>query len=170
MMHEAPNNTDCAAARQRCHDCVDGLADWSTLEGHLAGCDDCRRYVGQMRALSDGLDRLRLETSEVVWPSPARVAQVAAAVVILVGAAWYVISRRPPGDRIVGGRPAGPQVALTQPCTRVDTAVVRSTASIVLTGTSAESYVVLPRETGRAGVHLFVLYPMSQAAVSGRGP
>jgi anti-sigma factor RsiW len=110
-LHAAPDDLDCARARERLSARLDGeLAEEGALRAHLARCPDCRAHERALIAISRGFAALReSEPRELadLWPRIERrarprpvvpvvvpvLARLAAALVGFVGlggAAWLV--------------------------------------------------------------------------------
>ena len=101
---------NCEEARARWHERLDGGGEDAGLEEHLESCASCREYAGQMDRLAGVLDELKVETESVVsrpvglsadervkapqrmnWVFARRFMRIAAAVVVLVGGAFFII-------------------------------------------------------------------------------
>ncbi len=172
MTSRHTDNVRCQDARDLIHDRIDGVAEASAIEAldaHVDICADCRRYADQMRALNDAFDQLRRESEIPQAPAApwyGRLARIAAAVLIAAGAGWYLIRSRPSDDRAPVVRIAHSPVEPTQAVQPPRGASPMPVASVELTGKSASSFVAMPRESGHPRVHVYILYPVSQAAVA----
>ena len=166
---------NCQEARTRWHARLDqGTADAELLE-HLAHCPGCRLYDSQMRELLGALDELRVASEREVMageasnprarpqlPLPAsllirrRILRVAAAIALLVAGALYFGDRFHPDrlDRVLLSTEAGTE---------------SFTASLRLTGESAEDYLAVSVPTSRADVQMFWLYPTLGGMTDGAG-
>jgi len=181
MTDRRADTLSCPEARDLYHSRVDGLTKEMGLEAHLSGCDDCRRYVAQMQALDAALDHLRRESASVTLPrgtrrsgrgrwAPYRIlTRVAAAVVLVAGAGWYLIGVRQAGDGGLVHRAADLSVPATSPASQLAEPPTIRSASLELTDGSADTHIAVRRDSGRSTVHLFVLYPVAQEAAASEG-
>ena len=176
MTDRRADTLSCAEARDLYHSRLDGLTEQTGLEAHLSGCGDCRRYVAQMQALDAVLGDLRRESAAVTLPrgtrrsgrgrwAPYRIlTRVAAAVVLVAGAGWYLMGVRQAGDGGLVHRAADRSVPATSPVAQPAEPPTIRPASLELTDGSADTYIAVRRDSGRPTVHLFVLYPVAQEA------
>ena len=163
----------CEEARHRWHTRFDDGCEDPKLEDHLAGCDDCRCYVAHLAQITGALGELRRGTESIVsdsgspislpaqrlklwpWHVPLRrVVEIAAYIVIVVGASMYITTQR---------RAAGPVVA---PDKLVDTGadswvpdVLEGRVGLTLRGETAERFIAVARAAPQANVQVFWLYP-----------
>jgi anti-sigma factor RsiW len=173
MTDEHAGNLDCERTRQTWHDRVDGLADpqdLASMQAHLAGCPECRRYVRQMDLLCGTLADLHA-ASERELPQPrrrprhrvwtqARAAAMAAALLLVVGVGLYFSPWRQAGDCVTAAsRHPGPPASQDLP--RAESASeTRTVRSVVqLRGESARAWMIEQCDSGHPRVHIYKLYP-----------
>ncbi len=148
----------CDEARQLWHDACDTWTANAQLDGHIRGCEACRRYAAELRHVVDVLGNLREATEQQPFaPQPVVRAsrlvrvlpalRVAAALALLAGGAIY-FGRGDPG---VSADDPLPIVSSTE------TAHVVADVRMALRGESADSYVTL-RQPGAAGEPVQVIW------------
>jgi len=98
------------------------------------------------------------------WAPYRNLARVAAAVVLVAGAGWYLMGVRQTGDGGLDQRAADRSVPATSPASQLAEPPAIQAASLELTDRSASTYIAVPRDSGRPTVHLFVLYPVAHGA------
>lgn len=163
---------DCTHARQRWHDALDNGQEDAALIDHLATCDECTRYVEELRTVVDGLDELRALTDDVaetervdvarrsVFRLLARVsdsglARIAAVLAVVFSVYLYHLAERQPtvedgGERTLAPLgPPGPNPHVVQ--------VPR--LGVSLRGESANRMVALATPTSSPNVQMFMLFP-----------
>jgi hypothetical protein len=172
MTDRQSHSMTCQEARHVVHEHLDGAAGreaLQALDAHLTGCADCRSYAAQMRSLVGALGHLR-RASETTGHSKGatfsiyRLSRIAAAILIVFGLGLYLARPRyRPDARLAGNVPQSP-VSTKPTAPPTDVEAPRPPASLELTGECARSYVSIERHSGRRNVHVFMLYPLSQAA------
>ena len=167
---------NCEQARQLWHDWLDGLSGSAAdaeSEAHMSACAACRVWRDQMQRVAGALDELRIET-EQIGASPSRDREGVVASIVPFDdrprrrpAAWWAFGRIAAGialmiaegSYVYNNRSAtnGSRPTITHPVDPPEfTAPARAT--MVLTGTSANQYISVRRETSSPNVHVFRLY------------
>ena len=167
---------NCNEAIERWNERLDTGGRDPALDGHLASCDECSRYVDQMSVMLAGLDGLREETKCITardttaTGSPSRrrgrsgwyavvrpFTGLAAAIAVALGASMFFRADRGGFQERNG---ATVQVTGTD---RADP----PTLGISLRGDSADRYLVVNRPASRPGVQMFWLYPSVASPTDG---
>ncbi len=141
----------------------DGVVDQGA-NVHVHGCTDCRQYFREMSFLLADLGSLRESTeqlsevaaSPIQHNRPQRIARplpllrIAAAIVILAGAAYLAMNYRPetPGSKQIVENPLP---------VKVDP--VAKDVSFKLQGQSKQSYLAVATPSSKSNVEVFWLYP-----------
>jgi hypothetical protein len=151
---------NCQTFRDQWHDRADGelsAADATALDLHAAGCDDCRRYDVQMRAVFAGLGRLR-DRTVVAAPRRQRwyslsAPRIAAAIALFVGATWLL------SNAVRVGTPTN---RTGEPVSANATGKEPAETTFTLTGESAKTYLALARPSSEPNVRMYWLYRVSE--------
>jgi len=162
---------NCTRAQQLWHDRFDDRLSGGAeagLAAHLASCGACRRYHADMDRLADGLERLRVLSEQALaapeqdryrpagrvrqrlWWRATGLTRVAAAVALFVAGSAYI--SRELAQRGVP-RPGSERETVARLPEEAE-----YSASLTLTGESAELYLAVARPSGDPRVHVFWLY------------
>lgn len=166
--------------------CKEAIARWNqrldtggrdpALDGHLATCEECSRYVRQMSVMLASLDGLREETECITageatapdsrsqrrgrrgWYYVLRpLTGLAAAIAVALGASMFFRADQGSFQERNGARAQVTGIDRADP----------PTLGISLRGDSADRYLVVSRPASRPGVQMFWLYPSVASLASG---
>ncbi len=161
----------CEDARQYWNRRLDEGASDAELDGHLASCESCRRYVADMVRLVGLFDELHEDTESLTpavtqigphatprprreWATPGgpRVLGIAAAVLLTVGVGlWYSFEQ----NATVLDRPISSAVPVM---------------GITLRAQSRERFIAVAAPSDEPNVQTFWLYPIVTVAEGQNGP
>lgn len=141
----------------------DGVVDQSA-NAHIHGCDDCRQYVREMSSLLADLGTLKESTEQLgevadspnQYNRPQRIARpmrllrIAAAIVLLAGAAYLAMNYQTE-------MPRGKQIVEIPPPVKIEPAA--KDVSFKLQGQSKQSYLAVATPSSKSNVEVFWLYP-----------
>jgi len=169
----------CEEVRQRWHVCLDENRDDAEVDGHLASCDDCQRYVGLMSQIVGTLDELHEATEPVIatqdfepLAKPARprrvpwnvvfrrVTGMAAAIAALIGGWLYFTHDR----TSIPMRPHTPLTQVEDQGNAETPPPKDSRLGISLKGDSIGKFLVISKETSEPDVQIYWLYPTVEFA------
>lgn len=159
----------CDDARDRWHRQYDDGGQDELLDGHLAGCAECRRYADEMRGVAGLLDELRDAGEHVVATGRAaarprraveprlirlvRYSRAAAVLAIVAGAAFYFAGGHADRGRFTGVSTPGDAPAVS----------FESKLGITLRDQSAERMMAVAVTTSDPNVQMYRLYRTGRA-------